>query len=578
MNKSRSVFRKLAWMTAAIELFVLIGAGALVIHYARVQEEAERAAREEAAENAMEQIENQLQAGFDVIEQLSGDTRLSRVAYHMYPNEYERSQLILSIVESLTTSAALNPSIGDLGILFPSEEISLSSSGGYDNRVRYERIPPGHIDTLVLDDGELQLRIPHPLISDVLGEIPDYECRLEFSESNFTSALTVLGDNREQGALLIYTGENGPSAYAPKMPEGTEFCSEILERFTDGGPEAHGERAYISGHRYDLDVIRSQRYPFALVIWSSSDTFSSNMIFTLSSLLVLILVTSCLLIFLLYQTNRLVARPIRLLMNAFEQVGKGGLDTRIHHDQNDEFHLIYDSFNTMTERTGQLIENIKEQHNLLQNAELMQLQAQIDPHFLYNSFNIIKYMADGEEYEQITEFVSALAQYYRFINKETRQAIPLSAEVKHMETFLYIQQMRFEERIRVEMKGLPEDADSILVPKLILQPLVENCYNHGLKNKLENGVIAVEFLRSGSELFISVEDNGDEMDPNKLEELKKQVKRSDDQSVSHALSNIRRRLELAYGEPDMLNLSIGKLGGLRVTLHFDLNKKSDYLT
>ena len=68
------------------------------------------------------------------------------------------------------------------------------------------------------------------------------------------------------------------------------------------------------------------------------------------------------------------------------------------------------------------------------------------------------------------------------------------------------------------------------------------------------------------------------MDLNKLEELKKQVKRSDDQSVSHALSNIRRRLELAYGEPDMLNLSIGKLGGLRVTLHFDLNKKSDYLT
>ena len=114
-------------MTAAIELFVLIGAGALVIHYARVQEEAERAAREEAAENAMEQIENQLQAGFDVIEQLSGDTRLSRVAYHMYPNEYERSQLILSIVESLTTSAALNPSIGESSMTAPAPVLNAAS-------------------------------------------------------------------------------------------------------------------------------------------------------------------------------------------------------------------------------------------------------------------------------------------------------------------------------------------------------------------------------------------------------------------------------------------------------------------
>ena len=75
-----------------------------------------------------------------------------------------------------------------------------------------------------------------------------------------------------------------------------------------------------------------------------------------------------------------------------------------------------------------------------------------------------------------------------------------------------------------------------------------------------------------------MEDNGDERDQDKLEKLKVQVARSDDQSASHALSNIRRRLELAYGEPDLLTLSIGRLGGLKVTLHFDLNRKSDYLT
>ena len=258
-----------------------------------------------------------------------------------------------------------------------------------------------------------------------------------------------------------------------------------------------------------------------------------------------------------------------------DQVRAGDLSTRIRHNKNDEFSLIYESFNNMSARTQQLIEDIKEQHVLLQNAELAQLQAQIDPHFLYNSFNMIKYMAEGEEYEQISETVSNLAEYYRFINKETRQAIPLQAEVRHMETYLYIQQLRFEGRIQLDDGQLPQQAAGFMVPKLILQPLVENCYKHGLKNKLQDGLIQIRYLIEGDRLTLSIADNGGEMTEEKLEEARRHMYDTDNQSISHALSNTRRRLELAFGDPDMIALSINEDQGLTVALRFDLTKTAE---
>lgn len=427
------------------------------------------------------------------------------------------------------------------------------------------------MESLACENGLIKVQISHPLISDILGEVPDYDCRIAFSNRFIESVLMVFEDSENQGGMLVLTNSDGAVLFSAGA-KSNEIGQFILNRIENEGITSLNEQVYLNGHRYALAHNSSQDYPITLITWRNVDTLSANILFTLASLVAVFLLTGGLFVFFLYQSNQRVARPIYKLMDAFEQVGKGKLDTRIHHSKKDELDFIYDSFNSMTDRTEQLIDNIKEQHNLLQNAELMQLQAQIDPHFLYNSFNIIKYMADGKEYEQITEFVAALAQYYRFINKETRQAIPLSAEVQHMETYLYIQQMRFKERIHVEVKGLMKEADHILVPKLILQPLIENCYTHGLKNKLKEGIIAITFRQEGRLLYICIEDNGNEMNQETLDLLRTGILDTDEQSISHALANIRRRLELAYGEPDLLSLSIGKMGGLCVPLRLDVDK------
>jgi len=578
MKKGRtSVFKRLSAFFSLIEIIVLAVVSLMLFHDAQVKEDADRSVREESIAKAIEQFDEQIHGVYSLAERLADDNRLLRIAYHMYPNEYERSQIILSILGSLNDSSELNVSIADIQVMFPSEKVCLSYTGGYDNQAEYRTpVSDAWKEPLTYEDGVLKVQIPHPLISGFIGSVPDFECRVSFSDAFFDSILTVFGEGPEQGALLVLSNQEDMVFFS--VGHEADKVNIALENAIreNGMAFVHGN-VILDGHSYALTSKASQDYPITLIAWRNVDTLSANILFTLASLVLVFLLTGGLFVIFLYQGNQRVAKPIYKLMDAFDQVGKGKLDTRIHHSKKDEFDFIYDSFNRMTDRTEQLVENIKEQHNLLQNAELMQLQAQIDPHFLYNSFNIIKYMAGGEEYEQITEFVSALAQYYRFINKETRQAIPLSAEVQHMETYLYIQQMRFEERIHVEVKGLTKEADDILVPKLILQPLVENCYNHGLKNKLKDGIIHITFTQESNLLYISIEDNGDEMDQEKLTSLQTNILDTDEQSISHALANIRRRLELAYGEPDLLSLSIGKMGGLCVILRFDLDKSPSNL-
>ncbi len=566
-----SVFSRLMGSFLFMEVIVLLAVGMLLFHFADVQEETDQAGREELAVQTIAQLEEQIDTVYGLADSLCNDTRLSRIAYHMYPNEYEWSQIILGLMDSMRSSCELNTSIETIQAVFPEEKLLLSSTGNYDNAFV---VPPGTekliAGFLSYDNGRLQVQVSRPAIATLMEQTPDFTCQITFAGHFFQSALTAFGDSENQGALLIL--QRGEDVIPLAVSQGEGIGAALLEKIEDQGLESLHSEIELDGGRYGLLYNGSHRYPLTLIAWRNVDRLSSTMVFTLVSLLVVILVAGTLFLLLIFQANRRIARPIYRLMYAFEQVGKGHLNTRIHPAHNDEFAFIYDSFNVMTSRTERLIDDIKEQHSLLQNAELMQLQAQIDPHFLYNSFNVIKYMANGEEYEQITQFVSALAQYYRFINKEVRQVIPLASEVQHMETYLYIQQMRFAERIHVEVKGLPENAEQIMVPKLILQPLVENCYNHGLKSKLGEGMILVEFSLVGNQLYISVSDNGDTVDEEKVKRLRQQLYSNDDQAVSHALANIYRRLELAYGERDLLTLSIGKLGGLCVTLRFDLAK------
>lgn len=569
-----SVFRRLTILFLLIEGVILIGVSALLYRYVEMQDTYENNTLRENVSSGIEQIDEQIKSAYQMTQNIVSDTRLAQIAYHMYPDQYEKSKLVLGVLSSIRNIQNLNPVVEDIKITFPRESLDLSVSNQYNKWSEYQLPSESEktlMDFLFIEDGILKIRITYPLGSQLLGELPDYECEVTLSQNFLISFLSSFHSNEQTGALLLLNSKD-MKVIPVSEPEMDFLGEQITKNIEQNGTIPFGN-IQVNGEDYRVFSQTSNEYPVTLLTYRNTTYLNKKIFTTLIQIFCVILLSGFFFLIIIWQTNNRVVVPIYRLMEAFDKIKERKLSTRIFHDRKDEFHFIYDAFNEMVQHMEQLIADIREQHTLLQNAELMQLQAQIDPHFLYNSFNIIKYMADGEEYDQITEFVSALARYYRFINKEIRQSIPLSVEVEHMRTYVYIQQMRFADRIRVEIDQLPPQAAQFPVPKLILQPLVENCYNHGLKNKLDDGIITVSFTLSGTVLSVCVADNGEEMTTEKLLQLQQQVTKTDDASVSHALANIRRRLELAYGSDNMLQLSLGDAGGLQIKLLFDLQKK-----
>ncbi|MBR3019452.1 MAG: sensor histidine kinase [Clostridia bacterium] len=271
---------------------------------------------------------------------------------------------------------------------------------------------------------------------------------------------------------------------------------------------------------------------------------------------------------------RVIHKPLNKLADSFQQVEKGDFSLRIHHDREDDFAYIYSQFNSMNARLGKLIDQMYMQTIRTQRAELKQLQSQINPHFLYNNLFMIRSLAQLGDTATIETLTSEMGEYFRYVTRVGQQEVPLSAEVDHARNYAQIQDMRFSNRIKLIFPPLPEDMRDITVPRLILQPVLENAYQHGLKETASGGIIRLVFSKNGNEAEITVEDNGSGLDDEALKALRAGMENPDVQETT-GLINIHRRLRLRFGEPYGLTFSRGELGGLRVTMRFPASERKD---
>lgn len=577
INRKRiSAIRRISILFCLMEVIAITAIILLFLRFADAQNEDARLEYLQRAEQSIGNTDHQLRSAYDIAENLFNDTRVAQIAYGMYKDEYEKSQLVLGLLNTLKGVCSLNQYIDDISITFPGKNISLSTTGGYDSAVILsENTGDLKLNHYMSISGQrLKIHFSYPYYLDPAEETADYEICLSLSDSLLTNYLDIYDGTQTTATFLVELPEGYVNIFGDTADQG-EWQAGVWESMTNESPSVKSIQTEHSenGTRYSITYYASQNYPLVYASWQTDTVMRRRIGALLMAIFGIILLETTVILVVTGQTQKTIARPIRKLAEAFDKVSEGQLQTRIFHESNDEFHDIYGRFNHMTERMGVLIENINEQSRLLQNAELLQLQAQIDPHFLYNSFYAIKYMARNEDYEQIESMVTALADYYRFINKETRQTIPLRDEVAHMDSYIFIQQMRFGDRIAIEETPLPEEVSSYLVPKLILQPIVENTYKYGIRNRLSDGIIRIDYRTEGSILFIYIEDNGEDMTQERLMDMRTKILSQNDEDICHALTNTRRRLELAYGEADVLSLSIGELGGLKVTIRLDLTKE-----
>ena len=199
-----------------------------------------------------------------------------------------------------------------------------------------------------------------------------------------------------------------------------------------------------------------------------------------------------------YIISKSIARPIQNLCKSIELVAKGNFTTRAVNNNEDEISILTASFNSMVGQIGNLVDNIKEEQKNLRVTELKLLQAQINPHFLYNTLDTIMWLAEDNRNEEVVSMVTSLSDFFRNILSEGRDFILVREEEAHIKSYLEIQQFRYHDILEYEI-NIPKEVEEYTILKLTLQPLVENALYHGIKNKRGMGKIkvhAVELKRS----------------------------------------------------------------------------------
>lgn len=264
---------------------------------------------------------------------------------------------------------------------------------------------------------------------------------------------------------------------------------------------------------------------------------------------------------------RNVQVPLRELVKGVQKIKMGQYKTRIPLKVKNEFRLIISRFNEMADEIQRLIENVLEQKLHAREAELKQLQSQINPHFLYNSLSYIISMTKLERKDAVLEMAYHLSDYYRYSTRVQNQQVKLREELKNAADYLSIHRMRMN-RIRYVI-DVESDMLELKVPRLILQPIVENALIHGIEELEDIGTIILTGRRIDGGCSLSVEDNGGKMTAESLNRLNRLLASPlDDRSESCGLVNVHRRLRLRYGAESGLRLSINAEAGLRAELYW----------
>lgn len=204
---------------------------------------------------------------------------------------------------------------------------------------------------------------------------------------------------------------------------------------------------------------------------------------------------------------RLWIKPLRDLQVTILKVGSGHSDLRANETGSPELVDLARQFNIMLDRIDQLMIAVKEEEQNVRRYELQALSSQINPHFLYNTLDTIVWMAEFNDSKRVVEVTKSLAKYFRLALNQGHEQISLKDEIDHVRQYLFIQKQRYGEKLQYEIKELKQYND-YKIPKLILQPLVENAIYHGIKEMNRQGRIRVSVSENDTQLIVSIYDNG----------------------------------------------------------------------
>ncbi len=363
-----------------------------------------------------------------------------------------------------------------------------------------------------------------------------------------------------KSGYIFVMDERGEIVYAPVNPSVYRIRGEWIDEENVQAASIHT----VEQERYQLMVAHS-----SVTDWRMVGAFQSGEVlepvqqlrrYSLMIALIAILVATLT----AFTFSASFTNPISLLRKRMYEAEEGNLNVRFETSRyHGEIAQLGTSFNKMMDKVRTLLRMIYIEQRQKREAEIKTLQAQIKPHFLYNTLDTIRWMAEERGATEISKMITALTKLFRIALSRGKDIISVAEEIEHVYCYLYIQQVRYEEKLTYSLDVDPR-CPPYRVNKLILQPLVENAIYHGIKQKRGAGHIDIRVTLEDDRLIIYVRDNGVGMSEEKCAQLNADLRASRNTQYEHGygIYNVNDRIRLSYGDAYGLSFSLNEDGGV----------------
>jgi two-component system sensor histidine kinase YesM len=350
----------------------------------------------------------------------------------------------------------------------------------------------------------------------------------------------------KNGEFLIINKAGGIISYKDKsmLDSGLEAVAPGL---TPDGLRDGFDTAIVNGKRYFTVVRTISPNSWKIVSLIPTAEYERDIV-NLKNWILFICISCCLLALLIaVGISGSITRPLRRLSAMMEKVGKGDFNVSLSYESKDEIGTLSSYFDRMVVQVQRLIQEVYQEQYLKQKAELKSLRMQINPHFLYNTLESINWMSRIKGTPEIGDMVKALGDLMR-VSIGGDDFISVDEEMRNINNYLMIQKFRYGDRFQV-VTDISGDILAVKIPKLILQPIVENAIVHGLEEKVGNGKIVISGAREGGKVLIRVDDDGVGMNEAQAASIlvDEEKDRQPDGHAHIGLINVDRRVKLYYG-------------------------------
>lgn len=309
---------------------------------------------------------------------------------------------------------------------------------------------------------------------------------------------------------------------------------------------------------------------YTLIPYSKITANAQNMILTFLWLCIV-----CMLIIALvtYAVSGSFTKPVITLQKAMKSVSEGDLTIRVPEGRSDEFGDLNRGFNNLMDKLDGLIQDVSEAQIRENAAEYQMLQSQINPHFLYNTLDAIRMMAVLSDEQAIADAILHLSTLFRYHTRQSSRLVTIREELEQIRNYLYLQKLRLQDRLEIEYR-VQEDVLPYQMPKILLQPILENSFSHGFNNIDPPYRIQITIAKENDSIFFELKDNGCGIPKEALALLRQQLATlKEDERHGIGLYNVNKRLHLYY--PDSRGLMVESTEGNGTSISFRIPALND---